>query len=462
MIGKTNCRAFLLTLAIETSCDDTCVAILEKDATGAARLHFNEKVTSDSRGFGGIHPLVAIVSHTKHLAPLVEKALRALPKADGDSLPENGNVISIDGQSRLKPDFVSVTRGPGMATNLAVGLNTAKGLAVAWGVPLMAVNHMQAHALTPRLARALERKQADQPQDQAQDPEPASPQFPFLSLLVSGGHTMLVHSRALNDHGILASALNIAVGDMIDKCARLILPAEILDDSSTAMYGSKLEAFAFPGSKETASYDYNYTPPATRGQEIAHLDQGFGWTLTPALSTKGTGDAAAAIYDFAGLSGQVQSIMTARPDMGIDERRALAQAAMRLAFEHLTSRVYYALRKQEGKPNYVKEDAPAPTSAYDVNTLVLSGGVASNKFLRHVMRATLDARGFSHVELVAPPVPLCTDNAAMIAWTAVEMYEQGWRSDLEVQTVRRWPLDPAAQGGGILGASGWHRVSAPA
>ncbi|KAI2624811.1 glycoprotease family-domain-containing protein [Xylaria nigripes] len=445
-------RRQLLTLAIETSCDDTCVAILEKDATGAARLHFNEKITSDNRDFGGIHPLVAIVSHTAHLGPLVEKALRALPEAARDGSVEYGSVLSVDGQPRLKPDFVSVTRGPGMQTNLGVGLHTAKGLAIAWGVPLMAVNHMQAHAITPRLVSALDKKKADSGPDTESAPESASkrPQFPFFSLLVSGGHTMLVHSRSLNNHGILANSKNIAIGDMLDKCARMILPPEILSaDSAAGMYGPLFEDFAFPGSKDSTSYEYNYTPPTRRGDEIAPLDLGFGWALTPPLYAGGTGPVAAATYDVSGLNGQVQSIMAARQDMSVDERRILAQATLRIAFEHLASRVLLALQNLE------KDPAQKGT----INTLVLSGGVASNKFLRHIMQATLRARGFAHVELTAPPVPLCTDNAAMIAWTAMEMYEEGWRSDLGVNCLRRWSLDPEAEGGGILGASGWYRAS---
>ncbi|KAI1432821.1 glycoprotease family-domain-containing protein [Xylaria sp. CBS 124048] len=469
-------RRQLLTLAIETSCDDTCVAILEKDATGTARLHFNEKITSDNREFGGIHPLTAIVGHMTSLAPLVEKALRALPDADRDGSPENATGLSIDRRLRLKPDFVSVTRGPGMNTNLAVGLNTAKGLAVAWSVPLMAVNHMQAHALTPRLVRALERREAGQ-QDKIRGPESYSPQFPFVSLLASGGHTMLVHSRSLNDHKILAKAPNIAVGDMLDKCARLILPPEVLatEDSNAGMYAAMLEEFAFPGSKEGTSYNYNYTAPMRRGQEIAPLNLGYDWALTPPLSAMGTGAAAAAMYDFSGLNGQVQSIMAGRPEISIDERRSLAQGTMRLAFEHLANRVFLALPVIE-RDAVLGNDTTAPASDttqeepnneksnnnHAINTLVLSGGVASNQYLRHIMKATLDARGFPHIELVAPPISLCTDNAAMIAWAAMEMYEEGWRSDLGVQCLRRWSLDPAAEDGGILGAGGWHRVSSVA
>lgn len=439
------------------------MAILEKDAAGIARLHFNEKITSDNRAFGGVHPLVAAVSHGEHLAPLVQKALRALPRADGG----HGGTLSVDGSPRLRPDFISVTRGPGMASNLTTGLSVGKGLAVAWDVPLLAVNHMQAHALTPRLVEALEGKGADG--DEARDstargtgdrrPPQRRPQFPFLSLLVSGGHTMLVRSRSLNDHAILASSPNIAVGDMLDKCARMILPAEVLSGkgSDVGMYGPVFEEFAFPGSADSACYDYDYTPPARRADEIGIFDSGHGWTLTPLLSRMGTGEVAASTYEFAGLNGQVQKLMLRHADMDVAVRRVLARATMTLTFEHLASRLVFALQSDRKKPKHDVSDREAEGQS-SVQTIVLSGGVASNKFLRHVVRKMLDIRGFAYIELVAPPPSLCTDNAAMIAWTGMEMYEDGWRSDLGVVALRKWPIDPGAEGGGILGASGWYRA----
>ncbi|KAI1276138.1 glycoprotease family-domain-containing protein [Xylaria sp. FL0933] len=469
-------RRGLLTLAIETSCDDTCVAILEKSKTGAARLHFNEKITSDNREHRGVHPLVAVTSHTQKLAPLVQKALRSLPapKAETEGahidspgeegINANGKVILVDGQPLLRPDFVSVTRGPGMMANLATGLNVAKGLAVAWDVPLLAVNHMQAHALTPRLVNALEQQQNGdhQVRDTSegagnQDGQQKKPEFPFLSLLVSGGHTMLVRSQSLNDHAIVANSMNIAIGDMIDKCARMVVPPEIIaaEDCNSGMYGPVFEEFVFPGSRESGSYDYNYTAPARRADEIKKFDSGSGWVLTPPLSLKGKGEEAASMYEFAGINGQIQKLLTARPDMDVDMRRVLGRAAMTLVFEHLTSRVVFALRADDGKQTGKGKDTKQQGK---IKTVVLSGGVASNKFLRHVVRKMLDARGYAYVEVVAPPVSLCTDNAAMIAWAGMEMYESGWRSDLGVMSLRKWPLDPNAEGGGILGAGGWYKV----
>ncbi|KAI1812101.1 glycoprotease family-domain-containing protein [Poronia punctata] len=483
------CRRQLLTLAIETSCDDTCVAILEKDGDDGARLYFNEKVTTDNRAHRGIHPLEASLSHNTHLARLTRKALRALPKADlaTPAMANNSNaILSVEGEPRLKPDFISVTRGPGMGSCLATGLNTAKGLAIAWDVPLLAVNHMQAHALTPRLVSALDKgarlsggPSKDVKAVDRQQKDRKSPQFPFLSLLVSGGHTMLVKSQSLNEHAILAQSNNIAVGDMLDKCARLILPQEALSTETAElnMYGPLFEEFAFPGStakrankleavsEGEADYDYGYQPPVNRAEEIEPFASEFGWSLTPPLSGMGLGEEAASIYDFTGLNSQAQQVMLEHPNMMVEERRALARATMRLVFEHLTSRLLAALRMSQKTPPRAERQAgkDVPINAKSkqrdkVKTVVLSGGVASNKYLRHILRAILDIRGHTDVDVIAPPVSLCTDNAAMIAWTGMEMYESGFRSDLDVRALRKWPLDPNATDGGVLGVPGWRKV----
>ncbi|KAK0633518.1 glycoprotease family-domain-containing protein, partial [Immersiella caudata] len=407
-------RRTLVTLAIETSCDDTCVAILEKNGP-SARLLFNKRITSDSTIYGGVHPAVAIIGHTANLPPLVKKAMQSLP-------------LDSKGESKL-PDFVTVTRGPGMTTNLAVGVNLAKGLAVAWKRPLLAVHHMQAHALTPRLVTAL----ATPPTSSQQPPSAeGSPKFPFLTLLVSGGHTQLVLSSSLTSHKILANCSPLAIGNLLDRTAKFILPASHLP-TTTVSFGPALEDFAFPGSLTTSSatpYKYPYQPPPTRAEEILpYTSQAspYTYSLTPPLATRRDME-----FCFSGLLSQVQKVMAAHPDMSIDDRRELAKATMKLAFEHLASRIIFALADPEGERNGYAEG---------VQTLVLSGGVASNKFLRHVVRRVLDVRGYGDVEIVAPPVDLCTDNAAMIAWTGMEMWEAGYESRLDVTVEGKWSVD---------------------
>ena len=302
-------------------------------------------------------------------------------------------------------------------------------LAVAWQVPLLGVNHMQAHALTPRLVSALKRGANRVP----------DPDFPFLSLLVSGGHTLLVHSKSMVEHEILAKTNDIAIGDCLDKIARAVLPSSILAQSSDSMYGRLLESFAFPSGPES----YNYIPPPRRQDEPARKPTEWGWSLGTPLSESRAGKSRNMEFTFTGTQGNVERICESE-HLEPEERIALAREAMRVLFEHLSSRVVMALRQFK-----VRDVEP--------QALVVSGGVASNNFLKHVLRTFLDARGFSHVRLIVPPSYLCTDNAAMIAWAGMEMYEAGWETELSVQARRKWSIDVNAEDGGILGAEGWRR-----
>ncbi|KAK3711880.1 Mitochondrial tRNAs modification protein [Vermiconidia calcicola] len=397
---------------------------------------FHERITADTEGYGGIHPLVALYSHQRRLAPLVQKAIEHLE-------PCSGPASIVD--ARRAPDFVTVTRGPGMRSNLSVGLDTAKGLAVAWNVPLVGVHHMQAHALTPRLCSTIRLRPQEayrSPRDGYHDaaewtPQDLEPRFPFLSVLASGGHTMLIESNSLIEHKILAATADIAIGDCLDKAARAILPSELL----VPPYGRALEEFAFPN----GSSDYHYIPPAGRREELERRETRWGWSLGAPLSDShgAAKSSRRMLYSFAGLLTYVQRIMTANPERSIDERRELAAEVMRVAFEHLASRIMLHLSSLNA------EDLET------VKTVVLSGGVASNKFLKHVIRSILDVRNFQHIRLVYPPPELCTDNALMIAWLGMEMYDAGYESELGIQPLRKWSMDAAAEDGGILGAGGW-------
>ena len=538
------------------------------------QLLFHEKVTARNKEYKGIHPIVAVESHQQHLGRLVNSAVRLLP-------------IDNVGRRR-KPDFVSVTRGPGMRSSLDTGLNTAKGLAAAWQIPLIGVNHMQAHALTPRLVSALDESPSPSSLEEITNPDPA---FPFLSLLVSGGHTILVHSKGVCDHSVLASTIDIAIGDAIDKMAREVLPPEILDQQSEEIvYGRLLEDFAFPRSNmQSAETDireediYNYTPPLTRSAEINQSSAPYGWALpVPLVNTPSGHKRSLAGFSFSGLGSAVHRICAAAvcrgrplniregakadsagedasldglnrapPSFSLEERKHLARECQRVAFEHLASRVAGFLmqnpeineehdrqpspseeektstyaeiseddctrrkgrEEEEGgvrlaQPSTVKINssssssavpllprtlvqrsdrsddidinmsvpemqktshpppppserlhrAPACTTPVTPRTLVLSGGVASNGFLRHLLPRYLAARGFPGIRLVCPPVSLCTDNAAMIAWAGVEMWRAGWESEVSVKALRKWSLDPKAEDGGILGVEGWKR-----
>ena len=291
-----------------------------------------------------------------------------------------------------------------MRSSLSTGLDTAKGLAIAWQIPLVGVNHMQAHALTPRLVSAL-----------VEEPNNASagkPAFPFLSLLVSGGHTLLLHSKSLTEHSILATSENIAVGDMLDKIARAVCPPSVfVRQPHEIMYGRLLEDFAFP-----QQHDYHYVAPATRGEEVSRRDTRFGWSLPVPFA--GSAKTRAMSFSFTGLGTAVERIaaqigqtavgMTTAMEGGreeveedgrlggdgeMEERVELAREAMRVTFEHLASRVVLALdsirEAQAARLSSTNADGTGKESKRDeemnaIDTLVVSGGVASNQYLRTV------------------------------------------------------------------------------
>ena len=414
----------LVILAIETSCDDTSVAVAEIPSlaiTDPLRVHFHEKVTANNDAYNGIHPLVALSSHQVSLAPLVQKALAVSPR----------------------PNIIAATRGPGMRSNLSVGLNTARGLALGLNVPFLGVHHMQAHALTPRLVGAMRA---------ANTRSTLEPSFPFLTVLASGGHTMLINSTGLTEHTILAETQDTAVGDCLDKAARAILPPDALKTP----YGKALEDFAFPN----GSSDYDYVPPARRSDELARRKTKWNWSIAPPMGESKGGEKSSRrmAYSFAGTLSAVERFMSQEVSsngrltnetrsaeaISLEERSDMAREVQRVTFEHIVSRILLHL---------------STIDASKVSAIVVSGGVASNSYFRHIMRSMLDVRGYSHLRMECPPVSLCTDNALMIAWAALEMWHAGYRSSLDVEPIRKWSMDPTAADGGILGVGGWSNTT---
>lgn len=251
---------------------------------------------------------------------------------------------------------------------------------------------MQAHALTPRLVSALS--------EEPNNVHYGKPAFPFLSLLVSGGHSLLLHSKSLTEHAILATTANVAVGDVLDKIARAVCPPSIFArEPHEIMYGRLLEEFAFPH-----QHEYNYVAPATRGEELSRRDTRFGWSLpVPFAETRSGAKTRVMEFSFTGLGSAVERIAaqigrTASEttsergeeeegriggDGGMEERVELAREAMRVTFEHLASRVVLALDSlQAAQAARSSANADAEGNAIDIDTLVVSGGVASNRYLR--------------------------------------------------------------------------------
>ncbi|KAH8726981.1 glycoprotease family-domain-containing protein [Phaeosphaeriaceae sp. PMI808] len=448
----------LMTLAIETSCDDTSVAIVEKSSQHGhtvAQIHFHKKVTSNNTEYKGVHPLVSLQSHQENLASLVSEAIGHLPPKENSHAIKQACITT-----KQLPDFISVTRGPGMRSNLTTGLDLAKGLAVAW----------QAHALTPRLVSALE----------APTTSLLEPHFPFLSVLASGGHTLLIQSTSLVDHCLLGSTNDIAIGECLDKVARILLPADLLQSTKSTMYGVLLEQFALAHSEQndtaadnseslshmsassqpnslsgTIGYSANqylensgrgyswYEVPANHEAAIKRNMTKWGWSFDQPLTKSQGGTKINSIeLSFSGLLTAAERVIQyhtdpitrkrtkverAVNDISIEEKRDIAREIMRAAFEHVAYRVILALR--------LVSQGSSPQS------IVLAGGVAANSLLRHILASTLCARGYHDMKLYFPPPKYCTDNAAMIAWTGLEMFEAGYIDPVSIRAIRKWPLD---------------------
>jgi N6-L-threonylcarbamoyladenine synthase len=328
---------------------------------------------------------------------------------------------------------------------------------------------MQAHALTPRLVSAL-----DVPTTSTLEPD-----FPFLSVLASGGHTLLIQSTSVTDHRLLGTTNDIAIGEYLDKVARILLPTNLLQATKSTMYGALLEKFAFvenrngdvgrqglengssesvpqpkttmgaPGCSakqylETAAGDYDwYEVPSNHEKAIENAVTEWGWSLNQPLITSHGGTKVNQVeLSFSGLLTSVERVIQFKTDpirrkrtkiertaddISLVEKRHIARETMRAAFEHVAYRVILSLQSMP------KDSAP--------RSVVLAGGVAANSFLRHILASTLCARGYPHMKLYFPPPSYCTDNAAMIAWAGLEMFEAGYTDSLSIRAIRKWPLD---------------------
>jgi N6-L-threonylcarbamoyladenine synthase len=337
---------------------------------------------------------------------------------------------------------------------------------------------MQSHALTPRLVSALDTSTTS----------PLEPAFPFLSVLASGGHTLLIQSASLTEHRLLGTTKDISIGEFLDKVARILLPTELLQTTDSTMYGALLERFAFEqvqpvttavqrvedGSRpstsppkvshipagssaerysDASSHSYSwYEIPRNHEEALEKAITKWGWALNQPLVTAHGGLKVNDIeLSFSGLLTAAERIVRYQTDpvtkkrtkierklneISFEEKRDIARETMRVAFEHVAYRVVLSLQS-------LAEDS-APRS------VVLAGGVAANSFFRHILASTLCARGYPDIKLYFPPPSYCTDNAAMIAWTGLEMYEAGHTDPLSIRAIRKWPLnqllDPVVDG----------------
>ncbi|WP_448587023.1 tRNA (adenosine(37)-N6)-threonylcarbamoyltransferase complex transferase subunit TsaD [Thermaurantiacus sp.] len=333
----------MILLGIETSCDETAAAIVSAD-----RRILAERVRSQMaihRPFGGVVPELAARAHVERLAPMVEAVLAEAEVSLTDL------------------DAVAVTAGPGLVGALLVGLVSAEALAYAAARPLVALNHLEAHALSPRLA------------DPALD-------FPYLLLLVSGGHCQLLAVDGVGRYRRLATTIDDAAGEAFDKAAKLLglgFPG-----------GPAIEAAASGGNRQAVPL-----PRPLVGSAEPHFS--FAGLKTALLRA---------------VEGQRYAV----PDLAASFQEAVADC--------LLDRTRLALARMPG-----------------ARALVAAGGVAANRRIR----ARLEELAAQHgLPFVAPPLSLCTDNAAMVAWAGCERLAAGLPGFAPIARPR-WPLDPQAE-----------------
>ena len=332
----------MIILGIESSCDETAAALVTGDRQVLAHRLLGQEAAHAP--FGGVVPEIAARAHVEALEPLIVAALAdaKLTLADVDA--------------------IAATAGPGLIGGVMVGLVTGKALAHAAGKPLIAVNHLEGHALSPRLS----------------DPDL---EFPYLLLLVSGGHCQLLLVEGVGAYRRLATTIDDAAGEAFDKTAKLL-------------------GLGFPGG------------PAV--ERAAALGNPKAVPLPRPL--KGSAEPH---FSFAGLKSAVARVV------GQYSPEDLAASFQAAVVDCLIDRTTKALRTSHG-----------PTA------LVVAGGVAANTAVRSALQTLASAHG---LRFVAPPLWLCTDNAAMIGWAGVERFAAGLTDPLDVAARPRWPLDPNAE-----------------
>jgi len=336
-------------LGLESSCDETAAAVLRADGTILAEAVLSQE--REHAPFGGVVPEIAARAHLDHLPRLVQQVMAEAGLGFGD----------LAG--------IAATSGPGLIGGLIVGASFGKGVAIAHGLPFVAVNHLEAHALTARLPGLV----------------PGGASFPYLLLLVSGGHCQCVAVEGVGRYRRLGGTLDDAVGEAFDKVAKLLgLPWP---------GGPALEAMARAGDPA------RFALPR------------------PLLGRPGCD------FSFSGLKTAAAQVVARFPAGAMLERdRADLAASFQAAVAAvLADRTAHALALMPG-----------------ATALVVAGGVAANATVRTALAAEAARRD---VPLVAPPIRLCTDNAVMVAWAGIERLRLGLTDPLDHAPRPRWPLE---------------------
>ncbi|WP_415288687.1 tRNA (adenosine(37)-N6)-threonylcarbamoyltransferase complex transferase subunit TsaD [Brevundimonas sp. S1H14] len=337
----------LTVLGLETSCDETAASVVRLSAAGAEVLSsVIHSQIDDHAAYGGVVPEIAARSHVEMIDGVTRRAM-AEAGLDWSAL-----------------DGVAATAGPGLVGGVMVGLSYGKAAALARGLPLIAVNHLEGHAVSARLG--------------------AETTYPFLLLLVSGGHCQLLEVRGIGDMSRLGTTIDDAAGEAFDKIAKAM-------------------GLGYPGG------------PAL--EKLAASGDGARFELPRALLGRKDCD-----FSFSGLKTAASRL--AQTCETEQDRADLADAVQKAIARQLAERSERAMK------DYAE--------AHEHRLFVVAGGVAANKTIRRTLEDLATKQGFA---FLAPPMAYCTDNAAMIALAGAERLEKGLTSDIDVAARPRWPLD---------------------
>src|SRR5882672_4813394 len=341
-------------LGIETTCDETAAAVVERSSTGEGRILSNVVLSqvSEHAAYGGVVPEIAARAHVEALDHII------------------ANAMAEAGCSFNAIDGVAAAAGPGLIGGVIVGLTTAKAIALVSEKPLLAVNHLEAHALTARLTDSIA--------------------FPYCLFLASGGHTQIVAVRGVGNYVRLGTTLDDAIGEAFDKTAKLL-------------------GLGYPGGPQVER-------EAARGNPVRFL-------LPRPMHGRPEAD-----FSFSGLKTALRLEAEKIAPLTDQDVADLCASFQQAVVETITDRLRAGLR-------IFRVRYGAPTA------LVAAGGVAANQAIRKVLHRLAFEVG---TVLVAPPIELCTDNGAMIAWAGAERLAMGLTDTLEVAPRARWPLEEVA------------------
>ena len=343
----------LIFLGIETSCDETAASVVREktDGTGEILSNIVSSQINEHKEFGGVVPEIAARAHVEKIEFIIKKALKE----------SNLNFDKING--------IAATAGPGLIVCLTVGLSAGKAIAGSLKKPFVAVNHLEGHALSPRINNKIK--------------------YPYLLLLISGGHTQFLEVKEVNEYKRLGTTIDDALGEAFDKTAKLL-------------------GIEFPGGPKI--------------EEWAKKGDGNYFKLPKPILKRGGCN-----LSFAGLKTAVLKISQKLKNQ--KEKYHLAAS-----FQNTINEILYEKTKK-AMEEFLKDKKNIE------KTFVIAGGVAANLKIRENLTKLSREKKFAPI---FPPIDLCSDNAAMIAWAGIERYKKKLIDNLEFPSKARWPLDATA------------------